>query len=43
MESFGLSSEDVQNRDQRRLRIDGGTGQLGFTWKVAIKTAGART
>jgi len=35
MQSFGLSSEDAQGKDQWRLRI---RGKHGCTWKMAVKT-----
>lgn len=37
MESFSLSHDDVQDRDQWRLKI-GEPASPGFTWKMAVKT-----
>jgi len=38
LESFGLSREDTEDKDQWRLGIRGEMANLaGFTWKVAIK------
>jgi len=37
MESFGLSCEDAQDKDQQRLRITGEPANLGLLEKWALK------
>jgi len=39
MKRFGLSCEDAQNKDQRKLRIKAATSSPRFTGKVIVKMA----